>query len=106
MNEPSKIADVFDKWLADNAPRISDRFTSERANDWSQSGGLALDIWNDCVHGRMTAWPQEAAVANWSFADAEIVASDGKRIIFSERFVEFNRNLLDRWFCALEANSS
>ena len=106
MNEPSKIAAIFNKWLSDNAPRISDRFTSERVNDWSQPGGLALDLWNACVHGRVTAWPQESAIANWPFADAEIVASESEQTVFAENFVEFNTGLLDRWLSALEAHSN
>ena len=107
MNNPLNLADIFTGWLRQNAQRIAARFESERIGDWSGEAreGIVLDLWNDRVSGRITAWPQHLAMADWPFADAEIISSTTEETLFVESFVEFNGELLNRWLLALEAHS-
>ena len=102
------IADIFTSWLAHNAARIEGRFEVERIGDWSHKPpqhGIALDLSGDDATGRVTAWPRQAANADWPFADIEILDNATEEIVLAETFVEFNSSLLDRWLAALEAHT-
>lgn len=100
------IAGILNEWLAKNSMHISGHFECERVNNWDENDqGIALDLWNDRARGRVTAWPKHLAVADWPFADVEIIDVATGQTFFGEQFVEFNHDLLDRWLSALDVFS-
>ena len=106
MESRHEIATLMEDWLDANADRLSNRFEIERVGDWTSwnDNGIALDILNNRVVGRVTAWPKNSEV-DWPFADGEALDGDTGKQLFHWSFQEFSIAFLDRWLEAVEGNA-